>query len=613
MKALKKLSIICGLSLSIILLSGCSDYLNVSDDLAAELTMGEVFNNTSYTRRFHRYIYTGIPDVSNIILTSAYAALTGLDNPWPTVSDELKAAQNNVKTIPVVGYHAGSANLSRWSLYKQIRQANEFLSYAHTIPESGDIADFIDEKELTSLKNEARFLRAYYHFLLFELYGPIPIVTEIADPSSSDLDYYRNSVDEVVSFIDGELNACYDLLPEKELNTDGTINQNRAAAPTKGAALAILAKLHVYAASPLFNGGYSEAVSLKDNQGKQLFPSKDDTKWNRALTALQRFIDYAHTGHYSLYKTIKNGEIDPAESLYQLFQMSINNSEAIWQTSKNSWSSVNDEGRERRCTPRAIYYGLSSVGVLQEAIDDFLMSDGKGIKESPLYEETGIGEDGVPNMYKKREPRFYQAITYSGKVWQKTTKQIYFYKGTGDDNSKADMSYSGYLLYKGMNRDLLNQGSNPKAQYRASMLFRLADFYLLYAEALNHVNPSDARIIQYVDSVRYRAGIPLLKTIKPEIIGKQELQEKAIRQERRIELFAEGQRYFDVRRWMVAEEDGYKQGGPVHGMNMNATNLEEFMRRTAFETRIFEKRMYLYPIPLAEIQKSKKLVQNPEW
>lgn len=182
-----------------------------------------------------------------------------------------------------------------------------------------------------------------------------------------------------------------------------------------------------------------------------------------------------------------------------------------------------------------------------------------------------------------------------------------------DDNSKADMSYSGYLLYKGMNRDLLNQGNNPKSKYRAGMLFRLADFYLLYAEALNHVNPGDARIIQYVDSVRYRAGIPLLKDIKPEIIGNRELQEKAIRHERRIELFAEGQRYFDVRRWMCAEEEGYKQGGPVHGMDMNAIDLEGFMKRTAFETRIFEKRMYLYPIPLAEIQKSKKLVQNPGW
>ena len=99
MKVFKNLSTyILALGFSATLFSGCEDYLNVSDDLAAEMTMEEVFNNTSYARRFHRYIYTGIPDVSNIIITSAYADLTGLDNPWPAVSDELKSAQNNVKT-----------------------------------------------------------------------------------------------------------------------------------------------------------------------------------------------------------------------------------------------------------------------------------------------------------------------------------------------------------------------------------------------------------------------------------------------------------------------------------------------------------------------------------
>lgn len=612
MKAFKKMIMILAVGTGSTLFSSCSDYLNVSDELAAELTMTEVFNNTGYTRRFHRYIYTGIPDVSNIILNSSYDPLNGLDNPWPSVSDELKAAQNNLKTLPTVGYHAGNAPLSRWNLYKQIRQANEFLEYAHVIPSTGDVTDFIDEKELASLKTEARFLRAYYYYLLFELYGPIPIMTEISSPSASDLDYYRNSVDEVVNFIDEELNACYENLPEKEVNDDGSVNTNRTAAPTKGAALAILAKLHMYAASPLFNGGYSEAVALKDDQGKQLFPVEDQGKWKKALAAVKRFIDYAK-GHYLLYKVMKDGELDPAESLYQLFQKSINNPEAIWQSSKNSWSTVSDEGRERRCTPRAIYGGFSCVGVLQEVIDDFSMNDGKSIEDSPLYKEEGIGEDGIPNMYKNREPRFYQDITYSGKVWQKTSTKIYFYKGQKDDNSKADNCYTGYLLYKGMNRDLLNQGSHPRSHYRAGMLFRLADFYLLYAEALNHVEPSNPDIIAYVDSVRYRAGLPSLKVLKPEIVGHEDLQEKAIRHERRIELFAEGQRYFDVRRWMCAEEEGYKQGGSAHGMNMNGATLEDFMKRTVFETRIFEKRMYLYPIPLAEIQKSKKLVQNPGW
>lgn len=133
---------------------------------------------------------------------------------------------------------------------------------------------------------------------------------------------------------------------------------------------------------------------------------------------------------------------------------------------------------------------------------------------------------------------------------------------------------------------------------------------------LDHINKQTQRIritsLSPVQKAECSKQL-LLKDIKPEIKGNQALQEEAIRKERRIELFAEGQRYFDVRRWMCADEEGYKQGGPVHGMNMNADNLEDFMERTAFETRIFERRMYLYPIPLNEIQKSSKLVQNPGW
>lgn len=121
---------------------------------------------------------------------------------------------------------------------------------------------------------------------------------------------------------------------------------------------------------------------------------------------MQRFIDYAKLTITFIKKKNKDGELNAEESLYQLFQVSLNNPEAIWQTSKNSWGDVGGEGRERRCTPRAIYSGFGCVGVLQEAIDDFYMNDGKSIHESGLYSEEGIGEDGIPNMYKNREPRF---------------------------------------------------------------------------------------------------------------------------------------------------------------------------------------------------------------
>lgn len=621
MKIFNRLSFTALLIASGIGISSCTDFLDVSDDLAAELTMEEVFNNVSQTKRFHRYIYTGIPNMSQLMIDNSYSGLTGLSNPWPTMADELKASQNTTKDLPATGYTASNAALSRWSLYYQIRQANLFLQNAHTITIGADIGQVILDEELATLKNEARFLRAYYHYLLFELYGPIPIMDQVVDPSSADLDFYRASVDEVVNFIDSELLACIPLLPDLETMAD------RAAAPTKSAAYAIRAKLHMYAASPLFNGGYKEAIDLRDNQGKALFPqSEDRNKWNKAVSALEDLFNYLDSQNRNKLFTVYNedGTINAAESLYEMNFTFIENqnTESLWYCTQDSWGNVGSDGNERRCTPRAVYSGFSGIGILQEMIDQYFMEDGLSIDESPLYDrsrESELDENDIARMYKNREPRFYRDVTYQGIVWQNTEengdpKKIYFHAGSPDDQSSPNNCYTGYLLYKGVCHDILNTGNWLKAQYRPTMLFRLADFYLLYAEALNEVNAGDPRIIEYIDKVRERAGIPKLADIKPEISGDYDAQFEAIRHERRVELFAEGVRYFDVRRWMLADQDGdCHQGGPFTGMNMNADNPHDFMERITFETRIFERRMYLYPLPEAEVQKSQKLVQNPGW
>lgn len=639
MRTFKKIQLIL-LIATAPLFGACSDFLDVSKELSQQLDMEQSFNNVGYTRNFHAYIYSGIPDVSNIIINSSYAGLTGLDNPWPTLSDELKAAQNNTKQVPSVGYHAGNASFSRWSLYKQIRQANIFITQAHTIVSVGSTTDYIDEEALAKMKNEARFLRAYYHYLLFELYGPIPIMTEAAESSAAELDYYRSSVDEVIKFVNDELDACWDLLPDDQSKLD----KGSEATPTKVAALAIKAKLAVYAASPLFNGGYVEAVALRDNRDVQLFPNADPEKWKTAVKALETLINYAEShvcsrtaegeSNYGLYYATwgKTGQLvratkddfDPKASLYGMFQESDDNPEILWASSKNSWGDVGGEGRERRCTPRAIYNGYSNVGVVQEMVDAFFMEDGKlavndngesYLPVSDIYagrNEMELDGNKVANMYKNREPRFDLAVTYSGKRWQVNDTQIFFYKGSADDNTKGDNCYTGTLLYKGLNRELLATGSNPRSKYRPGILFRMTDFYLLLAEALNNTNPADPRIIEYVDMIRHRAGIEKLSVLNPSIKGNKDLQEEAIRHERRVELFAEGYRYFDVRRWMTAEGKD-RQGGAFHGMDMNAGNAADFMNRIVFETRIFERRMYLYPIAQNEISKSKKLVQNPGW
>ena len=395
-------------------------------------------------------------------------------------------------------------------------------------------------------------------------------------------------------------------------------DENRLALPTKGVALAVIAKTRILAASPLYNGGYAEALTLVNNDGKRLFPDADPNKWKIAKEAMEEFLTFAN-GKYSLYKVYKSGTqtIDADNSLYNLF-MSYNK-EIIWASSKTFFNKLPSWGYDWLCTPFSEQKGNQSAGVMQELVDDFFMKDGLTIKESPLYKEDGFttqNGQAIYNQWIDREPRFYQTVFYQGRKWQVKNNPINFYYGSNNGADKsATYPATGYLLFKRECRKLYNQGSSPKVQYRPSIIFRLADFYLLYAEVLNEINPNDQRILEYIDYVRERAGIPLLKNIKPELLGNQEALREAIRRERRVELCTEGQRYFDVRRWMIAEKDGYKQGGDFYGMNMFGPKGDRsaFYERVLVETRKFNKSMYLYPIPLDQVQISKQMVQNPGW
>ncbi|MFC6999152.1 RagB/SusD family nutrient uptake outer membrane protein [Rufibacter roseus] len=616
---MKRIFIIASLLFSTLFVSSCEDYLDdVSKELAEERTMESIFSNPSEVRRFHRSIYNAIPNTGNFWFNTA----NGQDNPWTWMSDEIEF--RNVVELNTFAYNAGEDRFSRWGFYREIRQANLFLEYAREIPQNGTVVEFLDAAEVKDLKAQARFFRAYYHYLLFELYGPIPIMDKIADPKEPNIDYPRNSVDEVVDFIYNELTAVADELKNPDLS-----DQTLLAVPTKGTALAVRAKLMVYAASPLYNGGYAEAMALKNPDGKQLFPAYSANKWNRALTAIQEFIDYANQGHYSLYKAYTNGQYDPDKSVYEVFQSY--NEEVIFARSDvgDTWGSVSNSakvGIDARSLPRGTLGGTSQTGVIglvQEYVDDYFMMDGLPIEESPLYQEEGFsapGEDltgqngaGISKMYINREPRFYNSVFYNGRRWHVGNQQIWFHDGGNSDRGNNIDIRTGYINYKRLNRRVYNSGTNPRSVYRPAIIFRLAEFYLLYAEVLNEVNPTDPRIIEYVDKVRERAGIPKLADIKPGIIGNQNLQREAIRREMRVELATEGQRYFNVRRWMIAENEPGEggQGGLFHAMNLDGNTKEEFQVRTPLENRVFERRMYLYPIPMREVQNSPAIIQNP--
>ncbi len=628
---MKKQNSIYTLLIALLCFVSSCDYLGVSDQLAGGLQNTEqVFDNVSYTKRWYANVFAGIPDYSGINSVNVGA----FKNPWTGMCDELVVGYGNSSKYNNSDRNAANMGFHRYgACYKYIRQANIFLQKAHPIMTTGTQGDQLLEDELTQMKANVRFMRAFYHYLLFEQYGPIILVKDKIYNATEDQDVPRNTVDEVIEYIDSELTAVASELTQEPIFED----KDYRAWPTKGVALAVRAKLWLYAASPLLNGGYREALSVTNPDGTRLFPDYDAGKWEKALAACKDFIDYAEAGRYELYKEYKddNGAvIDPDKSVYNLFQKYTH--EIIWATANNDWGGMNGDAFDRRIAPRCEKNGLGSTGVTQELVDAFYMKDGFPVSataylpQSTLYQEEGYGtykdqNDNfskkytnvtVSNRYLNREPRFYNTVFFNGRQWPVSCNQVLFYNGGNSGVQEGQATLTGYMLFKRFNRSVSLTNPGVASQFRPSIIFRLADFYLMYAEAANEVNPNDARVLKYLNLVRERAGLPDIETLNPAIRGNQELQRAAIQRERQIELATEGQRYFDVRRWMIADKNGEgRQNGYVHGMNVRgeSNDKEDFNRIVEASQIVFNRKMYLYPMPDSEMRKTKNLVQNPGW
>ena len=234
-------------------------------------------------------------------------------------------------------------------------------------------------------------------------------------------------------------------------------------------------------------------------------------------------------------------------------------------------------------------------------------------------------------MYSNREPRFYADVMYQGKSWfNKNFNNAhpgYFvdfslHGGAGPDSK--DTPLVGYMLAKFKNRTVNHASGDIQSFKRVSIIYRLAEFYLFYAEVLNELDPTDSRIIEYIDYVRKRAGIPTYEELEREgiktIRGDYDKQFDAIQRERFVELFCEGQRYFDIRRWMICGPGQAADQTRFSGMNEYGTTdvaigqMGSFYNRTVLENRLWDNKMYLYPIHHNVVTLSQGLIpQNPGW
>ena len=437
--------------------------------------------------------------------------------------------------------------LHHWdNYYNVITDCNIFFSKIEESP--------IEEALKSRYKGEVGFLRAWSYFRLVSFYGGVPLITAPFG-LSDDFRVERNSYDECMTFIIGELDKAIALLPESFTGA----NKGRA---TKGAAMALKSRVLLYYASPLNN------------------PGNDRARWQQAADAAKTVIDM---GIYQLHTDYKS-----------LF-LNTNNSEIIWAREFKNNLRV-EASIELHFFPNGSG-GYGQVNPLHNLVDAYETVNGLLPADDPAYDPQ--------KPYANRDPRFYASIIYDGAPWQ--DREIGAYLPGGPDSSEGvegwNASFTSYSVRKFINESIgrpsgTNVGNSPW------IFIRFGEILLNYAEAMYHLGNEDAAR-EHLNLIRSRNSVkmPSVKETGAALLEK-------IQHERRIELVFEEHRYFDVRRWKIAGITDNENAKKMTIYRDQATGKKTYTPEV-FQERAFNERNYLVPIPQSEIERNSLLKQNP--
>mgnify|MGYP002344973792 CR=1 FL=1 len=629
------------------------DYLDVVPNDTA--TLDHAFSNRSVTEKFLRTCYSHLPDPTDPFYYPAYFTsrdefdwgleTRGGNRPGGKISEGLQNTND-----PFQNYWSGSQGGN--SLYIGIRDCNTFLENIHTPKD-------IQPEEKTKWIAEVKFLKAYFHFFLMQLYGPVVLAKENfpLDASAEEVRVYREPVDECVDYIVELLNEA---IPDLPLTLpDAASEQGRI---TKTIALGIKAKVLTWAASPIFNGN-TDYKGWVDNRGKQLISDTyDPSKWERAATAIKNAIDTCHLAGLKLYEFNKYATANcynMNDSLVQLMTIRKAITEDIEKNTGVIWATQEAFGSGKSGLSEAVlgdmlreffpwlyaqdqnmytgYYQASwYMGELFYTNNGVPMDEDKNFDYANRYElqlatpgdkhESYIptGETTV-KMHFNREPRFYADLGFD---------RGYFELATTAMNGGASFTpfvrmrqgeiYSrclGYVPKKIIAYESASSQGDANKSYTAYdyrfPLLRLSDLYLLYSEALNEVKGApDDEVYYWIDQVRKEAGLKGVveswrnaSTNSDKPATKNGMRE-IIQKERLIELAFEGQRFWDVRRWKIA--DKYWSLPPMRWAD--ARTVEEYYVPTKYgQSRQVTFKDYLYPLKDYDIRVNSNLVQTYGW
>lgn len=622
------------LLLSLFTLTSCNFLDVVPDEIPNE---DDAFKDEMAAKRFLYSCYSYLPDpragTSSLDLYNGDEVITAFEH--ETFANFLKG--NYTANNPIISY---------WNtLFSGIKQCYLLKKNIDRVP---NLAADVKKDYLA----QADFLIAYYHFLLLRCYGPVILVKE--DPLITTLpsDYLgRSPYDECVTWIGQKFDEAAANLPISRSDQPLTVGL-----ATSTAAKAIQARMYVYAASPLFNGNNSFYADFVNPDGAKLMPlNYDPNKWVKAKQMAKEAIDAAEAAGYRLYLSTDATDAnapepkEPAQRALRFTIIDKASKEIIWADGrKESYYALQNKSRpfwkeycwNGICPTLAMldrFYTKNGLPIDQDP--EFKYADRFSVAAFPAGDINGEGETTYMNL--QREPRYYAWVSFHGGYYEclgtaangadgkwayypqykrgaDKAKFVTFFKrydNCGKRDRQNNMSMGGFLNKKAVSPKSSVGDNGPSYENYSWPVIRLAEVYLNYAEACVETNDLE-EAKKYLNKVRERAGIPTVETAwgSINVTLTQAKMREIVRQERSIELYLENHNFWDMRRWLLAEK--YFKVIP-EGLNANGTTMNEFSKRTSVSTilpiirEFTAPRNYLLPIPYSEVQRNKKLVQNP--
>ena len=523
------------------MISSCTDYLESDQYFKDRMTLDKVFTSEEYSEEWLAHTYSFLTRFNAEVTSKGYTPHNFADDMYygdrDAAIDINLGGELSYSRFKLGEYNENEKQDGWGDSYKGIRNASVFI-------QNIDQNTIFSAEKRADYKAQARFVRAYYYWLLLRKYGPIPILPEEGIDYTKDYDEIaipRSSYEECAAYISSEM-----LLAAKDLPLFR--DEQAVARPTRGAALAARAKVLLYAASPLANGNSDAfAQELVDDEGRKLLSTDyEEEKWARAAAAAR---DVMEMGIYQLYvanfRTSGNASfpatiapphhnefsdknwpegwanIDPFESYRAVFNGTLSaseNPELIFTRGQNQSESV--QAMVAHQLPR-IAAGWNTHGMTQKQADAYYMNDGADAPGKDKEIGRGDGSEraagyvtrndmdagrykplteGVSLQYANREPRFYASVAFNGGIWHMTNEteernreqKVFYYRGGGNGYTNTMFWLrTGIGIKKFVHpRDTYQNGDINKIIPKAEPAIRYADILLMYAEALNELDGS---------------------------------------------------------------------------------------------------------------------------